>query len=136
MWIGLVILEHDIVARLVLLDQVRLEDERLGLVVGDDELEIGNPRDQLLGLGIHRPGGLKVLAHTLAEALRLADIDDFTTGILVEIDSRVERQMFQFLVQSHSRNILHGAAGGLKRKNPVHSGQVLEKMVAHGIIEP
>jgi hypothetical protein len=41
----LVILEQHVVARLVLLDQVRLKHQRLDLVIRDDELKIMYPAD-------------------------------------------------------------------------------------------
>src|SRR5262245_20710187 len=85
MRVGLVILEHHVVARLVALDQVRFEDQRLGLGVGDDELEVNNARDQLLRLGVHHARVLKILAHPVAQVLRLADIEDLALRVLVKV---------------------------------------------------
>src|SRR5262245_3870426 len=85
MRVGLVILEHHIVARPVALDQVRFEDQGLGFGVGDYEFEIDNARDQLQRLGVHRARGLEVLPHAAAQVLRLADIDDLALRVLVEV---------------------------------------------------
>src|SRR5215510_16481504 len=85
MRVGLVILEHHVVARLVALDQVRFEDQGLGFGVGDDELEVNNARHQLQRLGVHRARVLEVLPHPVAQVLRLADIDDLALRVLVKV---------------------------------------------------
>ncbi|MCG3162075.1 MAG: hypothetical protein JMDDDDMK_03304 [Acidobacteria bacterium] len=83
--VGLVILEHHVVARLVQLDQVRFQDQGFGFGVGDDELEIRDARDKFLRFGVHRARTLKILAHAVAQVLGLADIDDLALRVLVKI---------------------------------------------------
>jgi hypothetical protein len=54
--VRLVVLKFDVVARLVLFDEARFEDQRLDFVVGDDELEIRDLSDERVGFTIERPG--------------------------------------------------------------------------------
>ena len=53
----LVVLEHRVVARLVFLDQLAFQKQRLGLALDDERLEIGDGLDERAGLRIppHRP---------------------------------------------------------------------------------
>jgi hypothetical protein len=46
------VFQVDVVLRLMLLDQGVLEDERLDLGVGDDEVEPGDRGDEVSGLGV------------------------------------------------------------------------------------
>src|SRR3712207_8041851 len=57
------------------LDEVRLQDERLDLGVGDDELQIGDSLDQLARLAVVPAPRLEVGADAVAEVLRLPDVD-------------------------------------------------------------
>src|SRR5690606_13095573 len=73
-----VVLQLHVVVRLVLLDQVGLEDQRLDLVLGDDELEgsrVGRDVARLLGRGAP-----EVAAHPAAQVDGLADVDDGAVG--------------------------------------------------------
>ncbi len=56
----LVILERDVVMRLVLLDEVGLKDERFDFGVGDDEFEIADAADEFAGLAVVPAPGLKI----------------------------------------------------------------------------
>ena len=84
--VALVVLEADVEARLVALDQVRLEEERLADRVGDRVFDVG---DSIHG-GLdaqRRPAAppLPVAAHTMTEALRLADVEHLALGVLHEV---------------------------------------------------
>ena len=79
--VGLVVLQADVEAGPVLLDEVELEEEGLDLVRGDD------PLDPLRGLH-HLPGALReqvrldeVVRQPAPEALRLPDIDHPAFGV-------------------------------------------------------
>ena len=53
--IGLIVLEHDIVLGLVLLDEIDLKKQGLNIGLGDDKLKIHNLRYQGFRLGIVAP---------------------------------------------------------------------------------
>ncbi len=55
--IALVVAQQDVVARAQLLDEVVLEDQRLGLGVGHRDLHVGDLRHHGLGLGVVRLAG-------------------------------------------------------------------------------
>mgnify|MGYP007007509757 FL=1 len=65
--IGLVILEHDIILGLVLLDQVDLKKQGLNIGLGDDKLKIHNLRYQGFGFGIVAPS--EIGPHAIAKIL-------------------------------------------------------------------
>ena len=88
--IGLVVLEHDIVLGLVLLDEVDLEKQGLNIGLGDDKLKIHNLRYQRFRLGIVAPS--KIGPHPIAEILGLPHIDDGTVLIFVNVTARTRRQ--------------------------------------------
>ena len=71
-----------------MLDQVALQDQRLHLVGGLDELEVGHAADQ-----VGDPGGLRVArreigAQPVAQAERLADVDDLADLVAHEVHAR------------------------------------------------
>ena len=99
----LVVLEPDIVDRLVALDECRLEQQRLRLVRGDDVLE----RRDLIGERAHlrleaapRP---EVRAHARAQPLRLADVEDLAPRVLHDVDAGTLGQ--------RARLLEHGGCG-------------------------
>ena len=88
--IGLVILEHDIVLGLVLLDEVDLKKQGLNIGLSDDKLKIHNLRYQRFRLGIVAPSEIR--AHPIAKILGLPHIDDGTVLIFVNVTARTRRQ--------------------------------------------
>src|SRR5206468_10317171 len=94
-WIALVVLEPDVEARPVTLDQVHLEEEGLRDRVGLRHLDVDDPVDDapdsmdLAGGGLLLP----VRPDAVAQALRLADIDDVAALVLHEIDARLVEQL-------------------------------------------
>ncbi len=98
----LVVLEHDVVARLVLLDEVRFEHERLDLGVGDDEFEVAYAADEFARLRVVAAPRLEIGAHAVAEVLRLADVDDLPRLVLVQIDAGRRGQILKFLFERQS----------------------------------
>ena len=93
--IRLVILEADIVARPVLLDEVALEDQRLDLARRHDELEIRDFRDHRTHLRRVVAAALEILPHAVLEHDGLADVDDLPRRVLHDIDTGILRQEFQ-----------------------------------------
>ena len=70
--ISLVIAQKDVVARLLLLDEIVLERQRFLLVVDDDVVEIDGLAQQRSGLGIGAAAFQKIRAHPRAQVVGLA----------------------------------------------------------------
>jgi hypothetical protein len=75
----------------VLLDEVRLKDQRLDLRVGDDEFEVNDPPDQLARLAVVPAPGLKIGPDAVLQILRLAYVDDLPCLVLVQVASTCTR---------------------------------------------
>ena len=88
--IGLVVLEHDIVLGLVLLDEVDLKKQGLNIRLSDDKFKIHNLRYQRFRLGI--VASSKIGPHPIAKILGLPHIDDGTVLIFVNVTARTRRQ--------------------------------------------
>jgi len=95
--IALVVLQPDVEVRLVALDEIRFEQQRFQLGVGDDPLEIGNLGDEALRLGRVIAGGVKVRSDAVAQIDGFADVDDLAARVEVLIDAGFGRQGFEFL---------------------------------------
>ena len=88
--IGLIILEHDIVFGLVLLDEVDLKKQGLNIGLSDDKLKIHNLRYQRFCLGI--VASSEIGPHPIAKILGLPHIDDGTVLVFVNVTARTRRQ--------------------------------------------
>ena len=64
--ICLVILQHRIIFRSMLFNQIAFQDESLKLRISQNIFKSGNVRHHLLNLGTFVPAGLKILAHTVS----------------------------------------------------------------------
>ena len=84
--VGLVIPQQHVVAGLVLLDEVVLEDQRLGLGVGDRYLHIGNLAHQGAGLDAVDVGP-KVGGEPFFQILGLAHVDDGAAAVVHAVDT-------------------------------------------------
>ena len=73
--VGLVVAQADVERRPVALDQVLLEQQRLGLGVGGDELDLLDPLDQPGRLHGRVQVAAEVRPHPLAQRLGLADVE-------------------------------------------------------------
>jgi hypothetical protein len=60
MWIRLVVLEFDVVTRLVLFDERGFQDQRFYLIVGYDELKICNLINQGISFAVEWTRGAKI----------------------------------------------------------------------------
>ncbi len=95
--IALVVLEPDVEPRPVALDEVGLEEERLGDRIRLGDLDVDDPVDDAPDPVDLAAGRLllPVRAHAVAQALRLADIDDVAPGVLHEVDAGPVGQLGQ-----------------------------------------
>ena len=91
----LVVLETDVEARTVVLDEVVLEDQRLDLVGGGDELEVGRPPDELRYARRLRVSGREVRAQAITQPQGLADVDDLRLAVAEHVDARAVRNGLQ-----------------------------------------
>ncbi len=83
--IRLVVAQQDVEARLLLLDEMVLEGEGFLIIGDDDVVDIDRLTDERAGLRIFPSSLVEVGRDAGAQVLRLADIDDFAFGVLVEV---------------------------------------------------
>ena len=88
--IGLVVLEHDIVLGLVLLDEVDLKKQGLNIGLGNDKFKIHNLRYQ--GFRLSLVASSEIGPHPIAKILGLPHIDDGTVLVFVNVTARTRRQ--------------------------------------------
>jgi hypothetical protein len=98
--VGLVVLQPDVEVRLVALDQLVLEDQRLGGRVGADHLEVGDLGHQGDRLGRQGAGRAEVGAHAVAQRGGLADVDDLAGRALHQVDARVGAERAEALAEA------------------------------------
>ncbi len=83
-----VVLEVDVEARLMLLDERVLEEQRLLLVRGDDRLDVGDDAlEQRHEVAAVARGRLEVLAHAVAQHGGFADVHGLAAVILHDVDA-------------------------------------------------
>ena len=82
--------EHDVVARIMRLDEVHLKDEGLFLVMDDDEIEMVDMGDH--GENLTALWAEEILGNPVLEVLRFSDVDDFIIGVFHEINARFGRK--------------------------------------------
>ena len=89
----------------MLFDERSLEDEGFDFIVSNDKFNIGNLPDEFFGLNavteLAGASSLKIRAHTIAQVLGFADIDDLSRGVLVQVNTGRARNFFEFLVERH-----------------------------------
>jgi hypothetical protein len=96
--IGLVVAQADVEARAVLLDEVLLGQQRLGLGGDEHELHPVDRVDHLVGAARDRVG--EVAGHPLLQRLGLADIDDLALVVAEQVDARPVGQRLALLGQA------------------------------------
>jgi hypothetical protein len=96
--IGLVVAQADVEARLVLLDEVLLDEQRLLLAGHQQVLDRVDGVGHRVGAARHRVG--EVAGHALADRLRLADVDDPPLRVVEEVDARPVGQVAALLLDS------------------------------------
>jgi len=100
--IALVVLEANVVTRLVLLDQVVFEDQRFLVAGGHQRFDVFDPADQKLNLRA-LVGVAEVGAHPRAQVFRLADIDHLAGFVAHQIDARARRHVGPFFARDAHR---------------------------------
>ena len=105
--IGLVVLQQGVVARLMFLDEIILEHQRLELRIDDDVLKALHQMHHLLDLHGFLIGFLEVLLDAVFQHLRLADIDDLILRAVHDIDARERRQLLELLLDIKLTVISH-----------------------------
>ena len=88
----LVVAQQHVVARPELLDQVRLEQQRLGLGTRGDELHVRRLGDHP-GDGVGMRHAARIGGHAVLQALGLADIEHLAGAIEHPVDARLVRQV-------------------------------------------
>jgi len=73
--IALVVAQQHVVARPVRLDEIVLQQQRLGLGACHADLDVRHPADQGLGLGVMRSAA-EIARHPRLQRPRLADVED------------------------------------------------------------
>ena len=89
---ALVVPQHDVVARAMLLDQVVLEQERLGLGVRHRDFDRVRVRHQRARLRRELLGGAKVAGDALLQVARLPDVENTSESIGHPIHARIVAQ--------------------------------------------
>jgi hypothetical protein len=95
--IRLVVAQPDVEARLVLLDEVLLGQQRLGLAAHEQEVDRLGHLDHLHLAAGHAVG--EVAGDPAADRLGLADVDDLARAVLEQIDARPVRQVASLLLE-------------------------------------
>ena len=103
--VALVVLEQDVVMRMVLADEGGLEQQRLGLGLGQDGIEVGGRRHELAQARVLELAA-EVAAHPVEQALGLADVEHPSPRVLPQVNPRKGRQILDFFA--------HGAHGSLR----------------------
>ena len=89
--IGFIVAQGDVVARPLRLDQIALEQQRLGLVRRDRHLDARDPLHQRGELG-RILAAAEVAADAIAQTRGLADVQQLAVGIVHAIDAGTLRQ--------------------------------------------
>ena len=93
--IVLIVPQHDIVAGLVLLDEIALQDEGLPAAGGDEKVHPGHLFQHQGGLGVVPVRRLEIRADAVPQIDRLADIDDLARRVFEQIDAAGARHLAQ-----------------------------------------
>ena len=99
--ISFVVAQQDVEARLALLDEVVFERQRLFIIGDDDVVDIDGFAHQGAGLRVLPAAFVKIAGHAAAQVLRLAHVDDFALGVLVEIHAGLGRDGADFGEEVH-----------------------------------
>ena len=111
--IALVVAQANVERRLVAFDQVRLEDERLDLVVHDDPAHVDDAFDHLLRARREERRVLKVRTDPIAQRDRFSDVQNSLVLAQHQIDAGGVRHLAERLFQVAAR-----ALGRARRRHP------------------
>ena len=99
----LIVLEQDVVLRLMQLDEVTFQNQRFEIRIAEHDIKIVDPRHHRAHLDRVRLGMGEILADAVFEVDRLANVDDPALA-LHQIAARTGGQFFNFEFQQ----IVHG----------------------------
>ena len=97
----LVVAEPDVVERLVTLDEVVLEGQRLHLGVGDHELEVRDVLDHPALVELRRARRLEVRPYPVAQDPGLAHVDDLASLGPEQIHAGPSRKLLELVGEAH-----------------------------------
>ena len=109
----LVVTKEDVVERLVALDEVVLERQRLAFAVGDEDVQVGDLRHHRDLVERPLVPGLEVGAHAGLEHPRLADVDDRSPGVLEQVDAGRGRKLLELRLPFAQRDVVRPFLHGL-----------------------
>ena len=92
--VGFVVAQQNIVAGLVRLDQVRLQQQRFTFGVGNGDIDVMNLFNQCAGFN-RQPGFSEVTGNAFFKIFGLAHIQQILLGIVHTIDTGMAGQVFQ-----------------------------------------
>ena len=125
--VALVILQQNVVAGHVPLDEGVFQNEGLELRADDDGVEPIHLRHHAAGLAVVGGGVLKVLAHPVFQFFGLAYVDDLPRFVHHQIDAGQQRQLVGFgpqLVLRHGGTSLPGCVfPSIARRNGAGKGE-------------
>ncbi len=96
-----VVAQKDVVARLLLLDEVVLERQRFLVVVDDDVVDVDRFAHERAGLGVGQGFVGEIITDARTQILGLADINHLAFGVLVEVHAGRGRKGPNFSEQVH-----------------------------------
>ena len=99
--VSLIVAQQDVEARLLLLDEVIFEGQRFFVIGDDDVVNVYGFADQRAGFGVFPAAFVEVRRDARAQVLRLAHVDDFALGVLVEIHAGGGGEAADFLGEIH-----------------------------------
>jgi hypothetical protein len=105
--VGFVVAEEDVEAGLVLLDEVVFEGEGLLFVIDEDVVDVVGGGEEGACAGVGETVLVEVAADAVAEAFRLADVEDLAFGVFIEIHAGLERELGGFLAEAEDRLLWH-----------------------------
>ena len=94
-----VVAEADVVARLIFLDQLAFQQERLRFAAHGVGVEIVDGLDQGVEFQVptHAARGMEISADAFAQIARLADVNDRAEAVLHQVNARLVRHFGKFL---------------------------------------
>ena len=103
----LVVAQLDVELRLMLLDQVVLEEQRLLRRADDDRLDLGDGPSEKSCCDEEAlvAAFAKILTDARAKVLRLADVDHLALGVFEEIDAGIGRNPIEHVLGDHEATL-------------------------------
>ncbi len=104
--VSLVIAKKDVEARLALLDEIVFKRERFLVVGHDDVIDIDSLADERARFRVVKASFMEIRGDPASQILRLADVDDGSLGVLVEVHAGRGGESPDFLEEVHLRGYI------------------------------